>query len=67
MRRDGMGVWRKKVYFFFFFPFPSSEENLERKYEVKKKKTGKAGLLASCQTLKTTPLFCQNNTLANLK
>lgn len=23
---------------FFFFPFPSSEENLERKYEVKKKK-----------------------------
>lgn len=41
MRRDGMGVWRKKVYFFFSFPFPSSEENLERKYEVKKKKNKK--------------------------
>ena len=23
MRRDGMGVWRKKVYFFFSFPFPA--------------------------------------------
>lgn len=44
---------------------PIMEKNLERKYEVKK--TGKAGLLATCQTLKATPLFCQNNTLANLK
>lgn len=33
MRRDGMGVWRKEVYI-FFPPFPSSEESLERKYEV---------------------------------
>ena len=51
-----MGVCRKEVYFFFFF-FPISEESLERKYEVKK--TGKAGLLAPCQTLKTTPFFAK--------
>lgn len=64
-----MGIRRKKGFFglfgFFLSFFPSGRKAWRKKYEVKK--TGKAGLLATCQTLKTTPFFCQNNTLPNLK
>lgn len=66
----GWGAGERRAFFvclFGFFSRPppqSGRKAWRKKYEVKK--TGKAGLLATCQTLKTTPLFCQNNTLANL-
>lgn len=48
-----------------FFFFPISEESLERKYEVKK--NWKSRLIGNLPNPKNHPLFCQNNTLANLK